>query len=252
MEELIAIARDLTDYGTPHDENKWRTKIALYSYLKTDTLMRDTVPALDSVWVIIDSVVKGKLCYVNKHLSNGQITTAQSINNSISPCCQIEWNLQEVYDIQLALSAQEIADFDSATIQVLVAIAEQCPWYGGEGVFEARGILDGLNIPYLITDECIESGKTSEPASGQGGDNARIVEYPNPTGSEMVFRIEGPFTGDVEVRIFNLHGVEVGNVSLTQNQTQNRFNVTNITSGIYLWKADVDGKEFTGKVTVIK
>ena len=112
--------------------------------------------------------------------------------------------------------------------------------------------MNGLGATYNPIDYCDRARKQDQPGYEDEGPATRLIEYPNPTGSDMIFRMEGEFAGSCTVEIFSLHGVKIGSVKLDENQREGKFSASGVTSGVYIWKAIVNGREITGKVTVMR
>ena len=69
--------------------------------------------------------------------------------------------------------------------------------------------------------------------------------FPNPVSDGIVF-IETPFSGTIQVRVYNILGKEV----LSTNLSNNQFNVTNLKTGMYLLKILQNGLTTTKKLVI--
>ena len=133
---------------------------------------------------------------------------------------------------QLLNENREIADDD---IIPLINIAEQCPRYGGIGVFQARYLLNACQLSsyddiYALTNCYPELNEIESRTSQTKEEFAQSVDiYPNPSNTD--FQITGVKKGYIQV--FDLKGREV----LAQNFISNqKIDISFLPSGIYNYR----------------
>lgn len=165
---------------------------------------------------------------------------------AFKPSSIYEQNQQTVSRIRI----QKLLDgrvLDKSEITILKSIAEQCAYSGGNAVYEARMILEGIVKLDINEDE----------SCGLRSKDNRILEevkesmssYPNPTNKSFHVRIvNNDASLQYQARIVSLDGSMIKNLILVRD---NEINLTDIASGIYLIKVN-DKPEWTPKIIVIK
>jgi len=79
--------------------------------------------------------------------------------------------------------------------------------------------------------------------------------YPNPFNPETTIKFQVPESGLVKLRVFNMLGKEVAvllNRRLGPGSYQVKFNGSGLASGTYIYRLQVNGKVFSGKMLLIK
>jgi len=117
----------------------------------------------------------------------------------------------------------------STNLDILAAIAEQCPIEGGDAVYEARAIVERLTgETYNDAEICAVEER---PSSGRDSD-ARIksmdfLVFPNPSSGHIYWT--GTKEQSVTVRVFNA----LGQLMVERETTTNSLDLSALTAGVY-------------------
>jgi hypothetical protein len=125
-----------------------------------------------------------------------------SINAAISTSNIWESNEQAVNE-QLLLSSAKGETLTIEQINILSAIAIQCPYSGGIAVFRARALLSGtLDLHYDDSAACEPNNQAliQQPGIPQES-NADVKIFPNPTQNEFTIRFTEPTLHPAELRL---------------------------------------------------
>jgi hypothetical protein len=158
-----------------------------------------------------------------------QVTYARGLNNQLNASSTCEKNQIAVNEIYLR-SVAENTDFFNNEITQLQSIAEQCPYEGGDAVYEARAILGFLDEKYDDRKLCnveglkpksLERGKAIEQSQKASG-----LIYPNPVNDLLYLNTE---IMGASIRIFD----NVGILAYEADNVQSPISVVNFQSGVY-------------------
>src|SRR5690606_31880998 len=109
-------------------------------------------------------------------------------------------NQKRVNDIFLATIALDSFELSTSHIAALDSIAWQCPWSGGDAVFQARGMLSIVRDT-VYNDSLLCAQQQQYKLAGEGSPAGKLKIYPNPADEVMTIEI-----GEIEnatLRIFN-------------------------------------------------
>jgi len=128
----------------------------------------------------------------------------------------------------------------------LTAIANACPYQEGPAVYEARAFLSGYTGNTVYANVCevpvIEGVQERLSADIYGlnkiTDNKTLAFYPNPAGKELNVVLSNSNT-KVNYTIKNYLGQSVLTGVINSSNTQ--INVENLSKGIYVIEANVNG-----------
>ena len=179
---------------------------------------------------------------VDAAMANGNYTSAQNMNNAISPNNVIERNWQRVDN---AILKQQSGDtLNQSDITALQPIAAQCPLSGGRIVNRARAILNAYyrNIIAYPNDCPVNYGAGSVSSrienTGPGITNAVPIQtvnlYPNPNNGTMM--LDYSINDDARLEITDITGNLVGAYNLPATGTTMKVQSNNLQNGMYLYR----------------
>src|SRR5690606_9890710 len=147
---------------------------------------------------------------VDRHEQVEEITTDRATvfntirqNNAAISVSEIyEINQKRVNDIFLATIPLDSFELDSIQIDALDSIAWQCPWSGGDAVFQARGMLSIVRD--TVYNDSLLCAQQQYRLAGEGKPANKLKIYPNPADEVMTIEIEE--IDNATLRIFNSVG----------------------------------------------
>lgn len=139
----------------------------------------------------------------------------------------------------------------------MLAIANQCPVYGGTAVFEAQAIYTNIN-PEFVFDN---NKKCKQAFAARHGINSLVNSYslslyPNPATNYITLGYVLPVNEKVTVSIYDGLGRTVKTVQLkgTENFNELQIDIAGLPTGIYAYTAtaNVTITNASGKFTITK
>lgn len=113
----------------------------------------------------------------------------------------------------------------------------------------------GPAVPWVVMDPNFIVGIDDKPIATLPNTIELLGNYPNPFNPNTTIRYTIPFTGDVELSVFNVLGEQVTQIFLSRQSAGTNeltFDSQNLTSGIYFYKVRVNsaatGKSLTSNV----
>lgn len=156
--------------------------------------------------------------------------------NTIIPTNIVEENIQQFYQLYLALTDDSFSTFTEEQIEQLERIAEQCPLEGGHTVFSARNLLRlALGDDFFVRDICATIGERSDENSWategkkEYFDNIDVV--PNPAQDQIQISFSNNYSAQSQYFIYNA----LGQLKSTQHISNNEItlDVSNWNNGTY-------------------
>ncbi len=206
----------------------------------------------------LDSI--GNLSQANSALAKSVLqarsAAANSIivdNNAITATDIWEQNEKTVNHIFLNTVAKGIP-FNDTQFNLLMAIAEQCPYQGGTAVFRARALLE-----IEVDDETACSQTESQalmmpPVNNQAVSTPKsILLYPNPADNTVTVKMLTENEAELELSIYNLYGQTVARHKLQEGTIGYSFDTSMLPQGLYLVRV-MQGKEaiFTTRLVIAR
>ncbi len=199
-----------------------------------------------------DSTI-GNLWNIINLQRGGDLEGAQTALAFFEPVNLVEENFKAFYEILIAHELSGNAEIDTAQLDSLTLIAEQCPDPGGLAVHLARAQLAPEGIEIYEPNACDESGKREFGAANATEETKfSIVTYPNPSNGQVTFELRGELSKPVHVKIKDLLGREVFSFELNEIDRKKELNFNNFTGGVYPWEGKSIDTHFTGKVIIQK
>lgn len=211
-------------------EYAYSDKEVFYKQAKSDSTMLNIGSAFDQDYQNkFDSLQHGnigKFEDVKSLLSVGDFQYAKAILESIDAQNLIDQNKKFILKL-VAIEYNPDNDFDRDTILMISDIAYQHPFYGGEGVFLARAILNLIIEDYLLPQRKAFQHSIIKPHLRN-----KLKLYPNPATDKVnLYSIEKFVDGD-RLCIFNMMGQLIITYELPHNENVFLFSVKDLKPGI--------------------
>lgn len=164
----------------------------------------------------------------------------------------MEQNLKDVYTITISNTKNN--GLSKAEIKTLQAIAKQCPYEGGYGVYNARVLLSVIdNTAYNNSCENGRSAKSGLKlaSEGSGEFNATTV-YPNPANNKLnvALQLEAGQTG--VLMVYDLTGKLALTAALTES-ANTEISTVLLSEGLYIYKIEINNSLVsTGKLSIVR
>ena len=141
----IAASGDTNNHGEYANEIRYMDKVTVYRVLVEDsTLMYQQAPTDEMLQNFVAENSETNIGYFDEVRTLGQegeISSANNLNDAITDTNLIEFNTRTVNEIYFSATASDTLSLDSAQIESIQAIAYQNPVEGGEAVYRARAML---------------------------------------------------------------------------------------------------------------
>ena len=132
-------------------------------------------------------------------------------------------------------------------ISALYDIATQAPYAAGDAVYTARVMLniDPIQIALEYAKPPVHHPQITQSNS--------VHIYPNPAKDILNIVFDQPISNEGVFEIWNMMGSKLITNIIPNNNTEQIINVSNLTSGIYIYIIKVNGiKLSSGKISIIK
>jgi len=179
--------------------------------------------------------------------------------NSITPANNIETNLQTAAGAILSYRIND--SLSSSQLTTLRTLANECPDWNGEGVYQAQALLalfDSVGTVYGDS-ACYSLHGGHHPIQREPTPQGAITSqdiinlYPNPNNGN--FTLEYNLGKDVigKIVIYNAIGELVGEYALNNSQGTMTISNPDLSDGVYIWKLYTDNQVMRfGKIIIIK
>jgi|GEM_PF-5322860 len=203
---LEKAALDSLIFSSLQNENSYRAQQKLFRIMNVDTTLADTSAILQNFFNSNLNTNLNTFLNIESALKTGDISTAQSLNNSVTPSNIMESNQIMVYNdiIKNADSTFNVSDSLS-----LFKLASSCAAISGDAVYQARILYNNIynsyqyfenncnyDSLYAATPSARKAASISKISSKTG--NAYLI-YPNPTTGKIY--ISGANGNDKELSI---------------------------------------------------
>ena len=134
-------------------------------------------------------------------------STLSSVLGSMTDVNTIEQNFSSIYGIVLSHLTDIEFSMNNTELSTLIEIAEQCPYYGGRAVIDARGLvaLAGAQATYHDEDCFVELRESKVGAQKAQNNEVRFL-FENPASNRITYKILGSKEKSCDVSIRNLSG----------------------------------------------
>ena len=196
-------------------------------------------------------------------LINGDSITGAEYNAMfyLTPASNIEANLQTVGQIMLSVSnSSKLSDAQISSLQTL---ANKCPYTDGNGVYQARTLLEyhtGKVIIYNNANSCNHNNlhrpierKENNIINNDSVKGVYFNIYPNPNNGNYTFTYNLGNEKEGLVEIYNQLGMKVGEYVLSLLSGSTNINNMNLSQGMYIYKLFTNtGIKKIGKIVIMK
>ncbi len=234
-------------------------KSLMYEMIYIDSLLLTGLSEMDSLELLEDLDSLSDIIYlldVERHEQVEEITTDRATafntirqNNAAISVSEIyEINQKRVNDIYLSTIALDRFEFDSIQTDALEGIAWQCPWSGGDAVFQARSMLSIVRD--TVYNDSLLCAQQQYRLAGKPKPESKLMIYPNPANDNVTIEFEKESSGNL--RIFNAIGQVKHVVAITENKAIN-LNTAKWVPGVYFVVFNSqDNRKITGSIIITR
>ncbi len=235
---------DLKSYSS--DTALWMAKYMYYRALENDSIINREI---ENFIYTIDASALGQLLAIEKQILKGNKVKLTDVNN-IKTIIPQEVLLKRVIEQQLVLKLNSLDTLPSSVRSILEPIAKACPYIEGPAVYKARAMMlryagemyfnscEKRSISKMKPQNKMKSFEMDEAAETESN---RIEVYPNPTKEDLTVNLIGQ-KSEVKFKVFDVKGSLV--LETTLNQANNKIDLKELPSGIYLYHIINDKGEY--------
>lgn len=185
------------------------------------------------------------------------IKAATTTDSLIDDVYIYESNLKSIDSIYLKTIAYGMYGIDSSQAVTLYGIATQCPYVGGEAVFEARAFLKLINDTTNYDDSALcvtyEMESDRQPYAVPMDTTYSFNLFPNPTNSTINLTYNLGKENNARLFVYDMLGKELLVVNIDNKNNFVSINVSNMSPGLYYARVSTNSKNlFGGKFSVIR
>ncbi|MEI6311378.1 MAG: T9SS type A sorting domain-containing protein [Bacteroidota bacterium] len=234
---MEAIAAGDIEVPVYNEMSQWTMAYKLYGELKADTTIKDSSEVLTNFYQNTSLNNIGKISNMHDAIADLDYSSIVIANTDLNPDNIIESNAKLLTELYLRTIALDNYNFDGEDISNLEYIANQCPFLGGLGVYQARAMLGYVydNLIYddnelcllgsfkMAEDEEIDTNATSE----------KFQVYPNPAKDILnVYYANNIIADEIEIAIFDITGKKVLSKKALSNQL-NQVDISLLSDAFY-------------------
>jgi hypothetical protein len=185
-------------------------------------------------------------------ITSGKLDEADLINNLVDPKEQPDRNSQTMNEL-LALLLERNFDNVNDYYSLLLSIAEQCPYYGGEAVYRARAAIALVNdsIEYNDDVNCLMLGYYRQAGVESTIKNELIEVKPNPANEYVSIKVNCNEDEMFVAEINNAVGQTVLQTKLQCN-IENVVKINQFQQGVYTVRIKTSFKTQSFKLTIMR
>jgi hypothetical protein len=171
---------------------------------------------------------------------------------------EIVYNYKVVNDIYLQTYNLEVDTFTNVQIELLSGIAHQCPFTGGNAVFQARGMLSLIDTLGYNDSLICGSGyayRTTKNITTTIGNLVafELKLYPNPANKEVIIKWSNLNCTTCKLYFYNSIGQKINEYILNKEEGIQTINTSSWQTGIYTSIINTaDNKKIYKKLSIIK
>ena len=206
----------------------------------------------------------GHYLAVDSLIKNGQYALAQTKNSTAVITTNIEQNKNDINTQLLNKLLNDTYAYTASEVQLVETIANKCPLTDGNGVYQARTLLQIIKNQYIeFTDSC-GADKPSVARLGKEADNEsddvevlpnNFLLFPNPNNGEfnVLYNLNDKQSA-IKVSLVDVAGKLVYQKELDITTNFASLNTTHLNNGIYhCIITDANGIQlYTNKLVIIK
>jgi len=258
------IVQDKIPFSTDTVQNRRLVKHQLFHMMKHDSTIAQMSQVLQQFEDSMKTTSIGKLCMVTEEMVHltpdsppADFQAVTDTLNIIVPTCTMETNMKTVRTIYTHTIAKGIDTFNTQQYNNLQAIAYQCPFDGGPGVYEARAMLSLID-PFANFDSLCNINIIGNNArKGNFSEKENEIEYtivkmpyygitsiyPNPVEDEIIIHYTLPDNTENVLMIINAIGEKIKEYKADNSPGVIVMNVAYLKQGLYIAKL-TDNKSF--------
>jgi len=205
----------------------------LDNLLAQKTSLQSTQTSLDNQW--------------NVHIQN-ELSQLFQFNNTIQTNAIYEQNQREVNQIMLQKMLANDWSFSTTEREQIETIANQCPFYGGEGTYRARALKAIYDLDRYEDEAICNQVATIRTQSYPGNEWERVSLFPNPASDRITLLVSGEDEGINEIEIFTMEGKLVMMENVKSVNEEISFSIHHLERGMYYAKVYLsDGRVVSKK-----
>jgi hypothetical protein len=246
------VALDSISYVALQAQNNFRSQQKLFRMMQMDSTISDSSVILQNFYNSTLATNINTFGNIESALLNGDFTTAQSLNGSVTANSLIEGNHKLVYDAIIKTADSTFSSGDSLN---LYALASSCPAINGDAVYQARVLYNNIYNSYQyfenncnydsIYQVAPSARKAASIANNIIQQNNSYLIYPNPTTGRVYISGANGSDKELSIDIMDITGRSMLKqiLSLSNGIAQLQ---TNLPNGVYM----IQIKGSDGKVVV--
>jgi hypothetical protein len=200
-------------------------------------------------------VIKSNWFSLTKSLDQARqngLTALLSQNNSLSDASTWNTNEKAVNNIFLNTMGNGVYRFTTSQLSSLQNIAAQCPLYGGESVYWARNMLEGvLGVTTLYDDEALCLQTIDRQDLEQHGDQLVRI-FPNPNSGSFTLYYQLEQNQGASFLLYNALGQEVYQTTLPGDTGNIAMHLNHLAPGIYFYVVPAGSAPISGRLIISK
>jgi hypothetical protein len=174
----------------------------------------------------------GVLVQQSEEIRSGDATVINTDNQNINPDEIPENNDKRINEVCLRIAETADGNLNQSEIDLVLDIAQQCPYSGGRAVYRARVLYLSVNSSMTYDDvtACLNEGiyRSSNQHSNNG-----IILIPNPAKEEVTVLFEFNNEGVCHLLLTDITGQLLKKIELPCDKTSYKISVSDLSSGIY-------------------
>src|SRR6185436_16619428 len=232
-QRMAEIINEAGNFTTLSPDQQYTAKKNVFSTLAKDTLQMYFGDSYDVIFrnFYNNSMTGnfGQLLSVYDHISDNDIPEASSINSSINPDNNMEWNEIMLNEIYLATWARDIDELSPEQYDILYNIATQNPITGGLAVYGARVMLD-LEVDDVTNED---GGRFSNPGYGISDNESHETAIVNSSSGSFYYSLNNSVTGTLS--LYNIFGQLVLKKQLVEQENKIELYSAGLSPGSYFY-----------------
>lgn len=243
------------------------TELATYAYALTKTLWRNRAllnsTLLQNFNDSINNTSLGQIMAIDTAMTGASIYNPSALLsslNSITPASNIEANMQATAQTYLGAKVANSRTLTPSQLNTLSILANKCPNYDGQGVYEARTLLSyyGGGFIAYFDNECTDDRnrhRFNKPKNNSKDTikNVSFNLYPNPNNGNFTLTYDLSNESSGRVEIYNQIGMKVAEYILTSPIGTMQISNSSLSQGLYIYKLYTNnGVKKVGKIVIMK
>lgn len=196
----------------------------------------------------INNITIQREATLNNNLENAELQNEYVVNGELPEINTAFMNEVEINYIERGNDIQYLID----NFSDILAIAQQCPYYGGEAVYRARAVLELINDSLVYNDDanCLLYGIYRQGQTTTYND-LNIIVKPNPANSYVSIRVNCVDDTNFETEILNSVGQSVLR-NILQCNKENIVKLNSLQQGIYTVVVKTTDKTEYFKLVIVR